>query len=194
MDNVPRGELSPEGLTISGVAPGIHQLTVSTPRGEVTTTFDFGPAKLPAPISLPARPAPAVLFIGSSNEKSRVECNCAPAQIRINDSQQSLEPGGLELDLVEGEYPAELSVMGGKKLVIPGSRAPVAMVGLYWGEEPRVPVVSVDALLQEANAMITKHQYQAAMARIAQVLSRNPADDRAPILRKRLERLMAIDP
>jgi tetratricopeptide (TPR) repeat protein len=194
MDDEPKGNLSAAGLIISGISPGEHKLRVRSPDGEITTSFDFQPGKLPVPVSLPIRHTPAVLFVGSSDEKSRVQCNCSPAALKVGDSRQSIESGGLELNLAEGSHPAELSVMGGKKLTIYGSRVPVATVALYWGSDDSPTVSSVDALLQEANTMIYNRNYKAALSKVSEVLMKSPGDDRAPILQKRLQRLMAIDP
>src|SRR6266850_82154 len=195
LDEEPKGNLGATGITVSGVSPGTHTLKVRSPRGEVTAAFAFQPGQLPVPVSLPSAASPAILFVGTSNAKSRLECNCAPALFSVDGSDQSLQKGGLEIDLPEGEHDAELSVMGGKKLLIQSSAVPVATVGLYWGERPSAPPPpSVDVLLREANTMIGNRQYQAALAKVRQMLAADPNDDRAPVILKRLERLMAIDP
>ena len=84
--------------------------------------------------------------------------------------------------------------MGGKRLTIYGSRLPVATVALYWGSDDRPATSSVDALLREANAMIYSRNYKAALSKVSEVLTKSPDDERVPILQKRLQRLMAIDP
>ena len=97
------------------------------------------------------------------------------------------------MSLAEGEHVAELPVMGGKRLVMNESRLPAATVALYWGARtPAPPPKSIETLLEEANTLITNHQYQDASARLNEVLSRNPGDDRVQILQRRLDRLKAL--
>ena len=78
--------------------------------------------------------------------------------------------------------------------MIDESRLPAATVALYWGARAPAPTPkSIDVLLEEANTLITNHQYADASARLNEVLSRNPGDDRVPILQRRLDRLKALD-
>jgi hypothetical protein len=195
IDDEAKGNLTAAGMIISGMLPGEHKVSVRGPEGDATAIFDFQPGLPPAAVSLPTRRNPAVLFIGSSEEKSRVKCNCAPAAFTVGNSQQSLESGGLEMNLAEGEHQAELSILGRKRLNIRGSRAPIATVALYWGSPAPPPAAnSGEVLLREANVMIGSRNYKGALSKVTQVLLQNPGDDRAPILQKRLQRLMAIDP
>jgi hypothetical protein len=194
LDKQPKGNLGTPEIRISGISPGVHELRVRSLEGEVTTVFSFRPGQLPVPVSLPSGGAPAVLFAGSFGAKSHLDCNCAPAVFRLDGSSQSLGKGGMLMDLPEGEHPAELAVMGGRKLSIRSSRVPVATVAVYWGQRSSTPQPSADASIREINAMISNRQYGAALVKVRQMMSANPNDDLAPVLQKRLERLMVIDP
>jgi PEGA domain len=193
LDEEAKGDLDAGGIVIAGVQPGVHQLKVRTRSGEAMAAFDFQPGQLPAPTSLPTDRSLAVFFVGRSLGKSRMECSCAPIALKIDNADQSLGNSGLEMNLAEGEHVADLPIMGGKKLVINESRLPAATVALYWGARTPAPAAkSIDDLLEEANTFITNHQYQDASARLNEVLSRNPGDDRVPILQRRLDRLKAL--
>ena len=130
------GEISGNGVTIPGVKPGIRTVRMSTSAGEVEMSFEFLPGKLPIPKSLPLRQIADVLFIGSVDGKSRVECNCAPAGLRIGEVAELIRPDGLEVALGEGEHAAELwlgknhrnlTVFAGRS----GGRSPAVTIAVF---------------------------------------------------------------
>jgi tetratricopeptide (TPR) repeat protein len=137
IDGQMKGDISDSGITMSGVEPGVRTLKMSRPDGDVEISFVFTPGKALTPKSLPSRQVANVLFASSANEKSRVECNCTPAGLRIGNLAEVIPATGLEIPLGEGPHPAELWL--GKtyrKLSIQGSRAPVATIAVFFNTEP----------------------------------------------------------
>jgi hypothetical protein len=86
---------------------------------------------MPTPVSLPPRQIANILFAGSVEGKARVQCNCAPAGLRVGDFAEMIRADGLELPL-DGQRPAELWMgKNRRKLTIQGSRSPVATIALF---------------------------------------------------------------
>jgi len=131
IDDELKGHIIDTGMTISGVAPGIHSIRIETPGGEIEFSFEFHPGKMPTPVSLPPRQIANILFAGSVEGKARVQCNCAPAGLRVGDFAEMIRADGLELPL-DGQRPAELWMgKNRRKLTIQGSRSPVATIALF---------------------------------------------------------------
>lgn len=131
MDEQPKGDVTDKGITISGVEPGVRVITIQRPGSEVEFSFDFRPGKMPTPVSFPPRQIVNVLFAGSTDGKLRVECNCAPAGLRVGDIAEMIRAGGLELPL-EGQRAAELWMGKSRRnLTIHGSLSPVATIALF---------------------------------------------------------------
>jgi len=106
-----------------------------------------------------------------------------------------LRPEATELNLPEGQHQAVLGVLGGKKLTLASGQKPIVTVAMYWGEKPRPPAVaSNESLLRDANAQVVAGRYPEAKAAIRQVLSRDPANQQAMILLRKIERLEALGP
>jgi tetratricopeptide (TPR) repeat protein len=131
MDDQPKGAVTEQGITISGVEPGVRAIKIQTPGSEIELSFDFRPGKMPTPVSLPPRQIVNVLFAGSADGNLRVECNCAPAGLRVGDFAEMIRADGLELPL-EGQRAAELWMGKSRRnLTIHGSRSPVATIALF---------------------------------------------------------------
>jgi tetratricopeptide (TPR) repeat protein len=132
IDNQLTGDIADRDVTINGVEPGIRTLRVRIPSGDVEMSLEFPPGKSPTPKSLPSRQVATVLFVGSAGEKSHVECNCAPAGLKVGALAELIRAAGLDLPLVEGRHPAELWVgKNFKKLIIDGSRSPMATIAVF---------------------------------------------------------------
>jgi hypothetical protein len=132
VDDALIGDVTENGLTITGVEPGVRHVKVSTPTGDVEMTFEFSPGQIPTPISLPSRQVADVLFVAGSEGKSHAQCNCVPAGLRVGDRAELMRESGLEMPLDEGQHKAELWVgKNYRKLTIPGGRLPVATVGVF---------------------------------------------------------------
>ena len=132
VDDALIGDVTENGMTITGVEPGVRRVKVSTPTREVEMTFDFSPGKMPTPVALPSRQIADVLFVANSEGKSRAQCNCVPAGLRVGDRAELMRESGLEMPLDEGLHKAELWVgKDYRKLTIPVSRLPVATVGVF---------------------------------------------------------------
>jgi hypothetical protein len=133
MDDQIQGEITESGdITISGVKPGVRLVKMQTPANELEFSVEFQPGKIPVARSLPPRQIANVFFAGSADGKSHVECNCAPAGLRIGELAQMIRPGGFELPLIEGEHRAELWLGKSRKnLKVQGSRSPVATIAVF---------------------------------------------------------------
>jgi tetratricopeptide (TPR) repeat protein len=131
VDDQPRGEITSNGVTISGVEPGVRFVKIQTPAAEIEFSVEFHPGKMPTPVDLPPREIANVLFAGSVDGKTRVQCNCAPAGLRVGDVAELMRADGLELPL-EGQRPAELWMgKNRRKLTIHGSRSPAATIAVF---------------------------------------------------------------
>jgi tetratricopeptide (TPR) repeat protein len=131
MDDQLKGDIIGNGITISGVEPGVHVIKIHIPDVEVELSFEFHPGKIPTLLSFPPRQIANVLFAGSADGKARVQCNCAPAGLRVGDFAELIRAEGLEL-LIEGQRPAELWMgKNRRKLTIQGSRSPVATIAVF---------------------------------------------------------------
>jgi hypothetical protein len=195
IDDEEKGEIGAAGILVPGIGTGTHTITVRSPLGESKAVFDFRPGEVPVAVSLPPTPMPAVLFVGTSKGQSHADCNCAPATLKLAGSEEPLKPGGVDLSLPEGDYSAELSILGGKKLTVASGSFPAATLAMYWGEKRvAAPTDNTDALLAQATTMMNKGQYQDALARVKQALSKDPRNEQAVILQNKIERLMAISP
>jgi tetratricopeptide (TPR) repeat protein len=134
IDDQPEGEITEGGITIPGIEPGTRVVKMSTPSGDIEVTFQFSPGKMPTPTSLPSRQRANVLFAGSADGRSRVECNCVPAGLRVGDISQMIRAGGLEIPILEGQQRAELWLgKNRKELTILGSRTPAATIAVFSG-------------------------------------------------------------
>ena len=112
--------------------PGIRTLKMRTPAGEVEITFDYSPGKAAMPRYLPPRQIATVLFAGSADGKSRVECNCAPFGLKVGNFAELIRAGGLEIPLVEGVHKAELWLGKNRRdFTIHGSRSPVVTIAIF---------------------------------------------------------------
>jgi tetratricopeptide (TPR) repeat protein len=132
IDNQLRGDIADREVTINGVEPGVRTLRIRTPSGDVEMRLEFPPGKPPIPKSLPSRQVATVLFVGSAGEKSHLECNCAPAGLKVGALAELIRAAGLELPLVEGRHSAELWVgKNFRKLTIDGSRSPMATIAVF---------------------------------------------------------------
>ena len=132
LDDQPKGDISERGITISGVKPGVRIMKVRTPTVEAEISFEFLPGKIPTLRSLPPPQIASVLFAGSADGKSHVECNCAPFGLRVGDLAELIRAGGLDVPLVEGEHRAELWLgKSQRKLKIRGSRSPAATIAVF---------------------------------------------------------------
>lgn len=132
LDDESKGDVTDSGITISGVAPGLRVLRLKGPAGEVEISFEVSPGAVPAPKSLPSRQVADVLFAGSANGMSHIECNCAPAGLRIGEIAELIRAGGLELPLAEGQHPAELWLGKSKRLLtIHAGRSPLATIEFF---------------------------------------------------------------
>jgi tetratricopeptide (TPR) repeat protein len=130
-------EITANGFTIAGVEPGIRILKMRTPAGEFELSFEFSPGSIPIPATLPSRQIANVLFAGSANGKSRVECNCAPAGLRVGDLAELIRAGGLELPLAERPQPAELWLGKNRRdFTIHGGASPVSTIAVFSRIEP----------------------------------------------------------
>jgi tetratricopeptide (TPR) repeat protein len=132
MDDQIQGDTTETGMTISGVEPGIRTIKMNTPGGDLEIRLEFEPGKIPVPRFLPPRQIANVLFVGSAEGKSHIECNCAPAGLRVGDLAELIRGTGLELPLMEGEHTAELWL--GKRhrnFTVRGSRSPVATIAVF---------------------------------------------------------------
>ncbi len=193
LDDEVKGELAADGTIISAVTPGTHTLKVQSSQGEVAAAFDFQPGQIPT-TTMPTSRTPTILFVGSLAGRVRAACNCT-AKLKVGDSDQPLRPEATELNLPEGQHQAVLGVLGGKKLTLASGQKPMATVAMYWGEKPRPPAVaSNESLLRDANAQVVAGRYPEAKAAIRQVLSRDPANQQAMILLRKIERLEALGP
>ncbi len=193
LDDEVKGELAADGTIISAVTPGTHTLKVQSSQGEVAAAFDFQPGQIPT-TTMPTSRTPTILFVGSLAGRARAACNCT-AKLKVGDSDQPLRPEATELNLPEGQHQAVLGVLGGKKLTLASGQKPMATVAMYWGEKPRPPAVaSNESLLRDANAQVVAGRYPEAKAAIRQVLSRDPANQQAMILLRKIERLEALGP
>jgi hypothetical protein len=113
--------------------------------------------------------------------------------LKVGDSDQPLSPEGTELNLPEGEHPAELAVLGGRKLVIASGRMPVATVAMYWGERRAAPPrPSVESLFKEAVSLFNAGRYREAEALAKEVLSREPAHEQTTILLAKIGRILVL--
>jgi PEGA domain len=131
MDDQPQGDITSNGITISGVEPGVHLVKIQASGVESEISFEFQPGKIPTPVSLPPRQIANVLFAGSADGKAHVQCNCAPAGLRVGDFAELIRADGLELP-IEGQRPAELWMgKNRRKLTIQGSRSPVATIAVF---------------------------------------------------------------
>lgn len=152
MDDQSQGEVTEGGLTISGIQPGVRILKMQTPDGETEISFEFRPGEIPTLKSSPSPQSTKVLFVGSASGKSRVECNCVPAGLRVGKFAELIEAGGLEVPLSEGQNPAELWLGRNKRnLTIHGSsRSPVATIAMFSStgtvraKEIRIETAAVD--------------------------------------------------
>jgi hypothetical protein len=139
MDDQIQGEV-PEsgGVTISGVEPGIRLVKVQTSDVELEVRVEFQPGKAPVVKSFPPREIADVFFAGSAEGKSRVECNCVPAGLRVGELAEIVRAAGLELPLPEGPHRAELWLgKVRKKLTVQGSRSPVATIAVFSSVETK---------------------------------------------------------
>ncbi|HVQ65292.1 MAG TPA: PEGA domain-containing protein [Terriglobia bacterium] len=136
LDDQNRGDITGGGITVSGVLPGIRTLRLLTPAGEVEITFDYPPGKAAMPKTLPSRQIATVLFAGSADGKSRVECNCAPFGLKVGNFAELIRAGGLEMPLVEGKHKAELWIGKNRRdFTMHGSRSPVATIAIFSSTE-----------------------------------------------------------
>jgi tetratricopeptide (TPR) repeat protein len=136
LDDEAKGDITANGITISGVQPGARVLRIRTRAGEVEISFNFPPGKSPTPKSLPPREIVTVLFAGSADGKSHVECNCAPAGLRVGDLAEIMRTNGLEIPLTEGPHRAELWMgKDHKALIIQGSLSPAATIAVFSNTE-----------------------------------------------------------
>ena len=132
LDDQFQGELLDGGLTLTGIEPGLRLLRMSTPAGEIDMSFEFSPGMMPIPKTLPSREIANVLFVGSADEKTRVECNCVPAGLRVGQLAERIPSAGLEVPLLEGEHRAELWVGKTRRdLTIHGGRSPVVTIAVF---------------------------------------------------------------
>jgi len=132
VDDALIGDVTGNGITVSGIEPGIRRVRVSTPTHEVEMSFEFSPGKMPVPISLPSRQIADVLVVANSDGKSRVACNCLPAGLRVGDRAELMRESGLEVPLEEGQHKAELWVgKNHRNLTIHGGRFPAVTVGVF---------------------------------------------------------------
>jgi tetratricopeptide (TPR) repeat protein len=132
IDDQFQGELLDGGLTLTGIEPGLRLLRMSTPAGEIDMSFEFSPGMMPIPKTLPSRAIANILFVGSADEKTRVECNCVPAGLRVGQLAERIPSAGLEVPLLEGEHRAELWVGKTRRdLTIHGGRLPVVTIAVF---------------------------------------------------------------
>jgi tetratricopeptide (TPR) repeat protein len=132
VDDQLKGEVSNGAITLSGIEPGVRAVTMNTPAGEIAMTFEFSKGAMPIPKALPGREIANVLFVASTGERSRVECNCAPAGLRVGEVAERISSAGLELPLLEGEHRAELWVGKNRRdLTIYGGRSPVVTIAVF---------------------------------------------------------------
>jgi tetratricopeptide (TPR) repeat protein len=132
LDDEAKGEITANGMTVPGVKPGARTLRIRTGGGEMAISFTFPPGKSPAPKSFPPREIATVLFAGSADGKSHVECNCAPAGLRVGEVAEIMRDKGLEIPLAEGPHRAELWMgKNHKTLTIQGSLAPSATIAVF---------------------------------------------------------------
>jgi hypothetical protein len=132
LDDQNRGDVTESGITVSGVLPGIRTLKVRTPTGDVEITFDYPPGKAAIPKSLPPRQVAIVLFAGSADGTSHVECNCTPFGLKVGNFAELIQAGGLEIPLVEGKHKAELWIGKNRRdFTILGSHSPVATIAIF---------------------------------------------------------------
>jgi tetratricopeptide (TPR) repeat protein len=149
IDDQIQGDVTEGGITIPGVEPGVRIVKVSTPAGDIEVGFQFSPGKMPTPTTLPSRQLANVLFAGSADGRSRVECNCVPAGLRVGDISQMIRAGGLEIPILEGQQRAELWLgKNRKELTILGSRSPAATIAVFsqnvHATEPRIESSAVN--------------------------------------------------
>ena len=131
VDDQTKGAITSQGVTISGVEPGVRIVKIQTPDSEIEFSVEFQPGKIPTPLSLPSRQIANVLFAGSADGKSRVQCNCAPAGLRVGDVAEMIRAEGLELPL-EGQRAAELWMGKNRRnLTIHGSHSPTATIAVF---------------------------------------------------------------
>jgi len=124
IDDQMKGAIVEGGLQISGVEPGVRTVRIRRPAGEIEVRFDAS-GQMPRPTLLPSRQLATVLFAGSADGKTRVECNCAPAGLRIGNLAELIRAAGLEIPLADGQHAAELWLgKTYKKLSIQGSGSP----------------------------------------------------------------------
>jgi len=136
LDDEAKGDITANGITISGVQPGARVLRIRTRAGEVEIIFNFPPGKSPTPKSLPRRELVTVLFAGSADGKTLVECNCAPAGLRVGEFAEIMRANGLEIPLTEGPHRAELWMgKDHKALIIQGSLSPAATIAVFSNTE-----------------------------------------------------------
>ena len=132
VDGEIKGHIAENGITISGVEPGVRVLKIVTPDVGVEMSLDFQPGRIPVAKALPSRQIANVLVAGSVDGRSHVECNCAPAGLRVGEVAEIIRAGGLEVPLEEGQHRAELWLgKNRRKLTIQGSRSPVATIAVF---------------------------------------------------------------
>jgi len=132
VDDQYKGDIVDGVVHLSGIEPGLRVLTMNTPAGEIAMSFEFSHGTMPIPKSLPSRGIANVLFVASADEKSRVECNCAPAGLRVGELAERIAPSGLEIPLLEGEHRAELWVGKNRRdLKIYGGRLPIVTIAVF---------------------------------------------------------------
>jgi tetratricopeptide (TPR) repeat protein len=138
MDGQSEGNISEGSLLISGIQPGVRILKLQTPGGETEVSFEFRPGSVPTLKSSPSPESTKVLFVGSAYGKSRAECNCATAGLRVGEFAELIQAGGMEVPLSAGQNRAELWLGRKKKnLTIQGSSSsPVATIAILSGNGP----------------------------------------------------------
>jgi hypothetical protein len=195
LDQELKGELAGGELSIPQVRPGIHELNIKTAKGQALASFEMRAGVPATPISLPQRRLPAVFFIGSTEKNLRIDCNCGPADIRVGGSTVALKAGGVELESPASGSMLPLAVWGGKKLSLEGGATPRAIVAAYWNRPVTPPAPSpADALLSEATLLTNNRRYEEALAKLKEAIARDPKNDEAAVLEKRIRRLMAFNP
>jgi hypothetical protein len=136
IDDQMKGDIVEGDIRISGLDPGVRTVRIRRPAGDIEVRFDAS-SQIPRPTLLPSRQLATVLFAGSADGKTRVECNCAPAGLRIGNLAELIRASGLEFPLVDGQHPAELWL--GKtysKLSIQGSGSPSVTIVVLSNAEP----------------------------------------------------------
>jgi hypothetical protein len=196
LDDEPKaGSLDGSGAwTFTGVSQGTHTVRIKTAVGESTVSFDFRNGNPAAPVF--PEGGPTILFVSSSDGKTRAECNCK-ADLQMGDSSQPLEPGSAAtFPLAEGKYPMELKGLPDPKKEVGITVGPTAdaTLAFFWPApvKEKKPVVDIQSLINSSLNLMKDSKCDAAQANIDQVLSRAPGNADALGIGRRITRLRSV--